>query len=132
MIEKLFNLFNGKGWLNRTGCIQKIEKGKLIRVMIINRRQAVSLYKKLRTVELKLERANLAEFMQLLQNPVRLIFLNFLSGLARGFGIAIGLTIIAGVFLLLLTRLASLNLPIIGKFIAELVRIVNQQLVIYS
>jgi len=101
-------------------------------VIIINRRQAIALYKKLRTVELKLERANLAEFMQLIQNPVRLIFLNFLSGLARGFGIAIGLTIIAGVFLLLLTRLASLNLPIIGQFIAELVRIVNQQLRLYS
>jgi hypothetical protein len=79
-----------------------------------------------------LERANLAEFMQLIQNPVRLIFLNFLSGLARGFGIAIGLTIIASLFLVFLTRLASLNLPIIGKVIAELVRIVNQQLRLYS
>jgi len=79
-----------------------------------------------------LERANLAEFMQLVQNPVRLIFLNFLSGLARGFGIAIGLTIIASLFLLFLTRVASLNLPIIGKFVAELVRIVNQQLQIYK
>lgn len=79
-----------------------------------------------------MERANLAEFMQLVQNPVRLIFLNFLSGLARGFGIAIGLTIIASLFLLFLTRLASLNLPIIGKFVAELVRIVSQQLQIYK
>ncbi|NLW49179.1 MAG: hypothetical protein GXY86_17830 [Firmicutes bacterium] len=79
-----------------------------------------------------MERANLAEFMQLVQNPVRLIFLNFLSGLARGFGIAIGLTIIASLFLLFLTRVASLNLPIIGKFVAELVRIVNQQLQIYK
>lgn len=83
-------------------------------------------------VEQKLEKANLAEFMQLIQNPVRLIFLNFLSGLARGFGIAIGLTIIASIFLVLLTRLASLNLPVIGKYIAELVRIVNQQLRLYS
>lgn len=99
---------------------------------MINRRQTKALYAKLKNVELKLERANLAEFMKLIQNPVRLIFLNFLSGLARGFGIAIGLTIIAGIFLLLLTRLASLNLPIIGKFIAELVRLVNQQLRLYS
>lgn len=79
-----------------------------------------------------MERANLAQFMELVQNPVRLIFLNFLSGLARGFGIAIGLTIIASLFLVLLTRLASLNLPVIGKYIADLVRIVNQQLRLYS
>jgi hypothetical protein len=83
-------------------------------------------------VEWKLERANLAEFMQLLQKPVRLIYLNFIGGLARGFGIAIGLTIIASLFLLLLTKLAGLNLPVIGKFIADLVRIVNHHLRIYS
>jgi hypothetical protein len=70
--------------------------------------------------------------MDLVRNPVRLIFLNFLSGLARGFGIAIGLTIIASLFLVLLTRLASLNLPVIGEYIADLVRIVNQQLRLYS
>ncbi len=74
----------------------------------------------------------MAQFMDLVQNPVRLIFLNFLGGLARGFGIAIGLTIIASLFLVLLTRLASLNLPVIGKYIADLVRIVNQQLKLYS
>lgn len=101
-------------------------------VKIIKRRQARSLFKKLLEVERKLERANLADFMQLIQNPVRLIFLNFLAGLARGFGIAVGLTIIASLFIVLLTRLASLNLPIIGKYIADLVKIVNEQLRVYS
>ncbi len=98
----------------------------------MKRQQLISLYKKLARLEVKLEQANLAEFMKIIENPLRLIFLNFLSGLARGFGIAIGLTMIAGVFLMLLSRLASLNLPIIGKFVADLVRIVNYQLKIYS
>ncbi len=93
---------------------------------------AKSLFKKLCEVEWKLERANLAEFMQLLQRPVRLIYLNFLGGLARGFGIAIGLTIVAGLFVILLTKLAELNLPVIGRFIADLVRIVNFQLRTYG
>jgi hypothetical protein len=101
-------------------------------ISIINRKQANSLFKKLNEVEKKLERANLVEFMQLLHNPVRLIFLNFLGGLARGFGIAIGLTIIASLFIIFLSRLATLNLPVIGKFIADLVKIVNQHLKIYS
>jgi hypothetical protein len=99
---------------------------------ILNNRQAKALFKKLTVVESKLERANLGEFMKLLENPLRLILLNFLSGLARGFGIAIGLTIIASIFLVLLGRLASLNLPVIGQYIADLVRIVNQQLRLYS
>lgn len=88
--------------------------------------------KKLCEVEWKLERANLAEFIQLLEKPGRLIFLNFLSGLSRGFGIAIGLTIVAGLFIILLTKLAELNLPIIGKAIADLVRIVNFHLRNYT
>lgn len=99
-------------------------------IKIFKRRQAKALFKKIIEVETKLERANLAQFMELLQNPVRLVFLNFLGGLARGFGIAIGLTIIASLFIVLLTRLV--NLPIIGKYIADLVRIVNEQLRIYS
>lgn len=98
----------------------------------MKRKHYKSIFRYLYNVEAKLERLNLVEFFNLLQNPVRLIFLNFLSGLARGFGIAIGLTVIAGLFLILLTRLASLNLPVIGSFIADLVRIVNSHLRMYS
>lgn len=95
---------------------------------MLNQRQVKGLFRKLQEVELKLERSNLYEFMKLVQNPVRLIFLNFLSGLARGFGIAVGLTIVASLFIMLLTRLARLNLPVIGEFVADLVRIVNDSL----
>lgn len=93
---------------------------------------AKSLFRKIYELEGKLERANLAEFIQLLEKPSRLIFLNFLGGLARGFGIAIGLTVIASLFLILLTKLAELNLPVIGRFIADLVRIVNANLRAYG
>lgn len=99
---------------------------------MLNRRMAKALFRKMYEVEGQLERANLAEFMQLLERPVRLLWLNFIAGLARGFGIAIGLTIIASLFIVLLSTLAKLNLPIIGKYIADLVRIVNQQLWLYS
>lgn len=75
-----------------------------------------------------LRRNQIAAIAELIQNPIRILFLNFLAGLARGFGIAIGLTLIAGAFLVLLTRLANLNLPLIGKYIADIVRIVNTQL----
>jgi hypothetical protein len=75
-----------------------------------------------------LRRNQITAIAELLQNPLRIVFLNFLAGLARGFGIAIGLTLIAGAFIVLLTRLAGLNLPLIGRFIADIVRIVNTQL----
>lgn len=77
---------------------------------------------------IQMERANFAEYVQLMQRPRRLIFLNFISGTARGVGIAIGFTVVAAVILYVLQKLTVLNLPIIGDFIADIVRIVNAQL----
>ncbi|MBL0388755.1 hypothetical protein JJB07_19320 [Tumebacillus sp. ITR2] len=75
-----------------------------------------------------MERSNFAEYVQLMQRPRRLIFLNLISGISRGVGIAIGFTVIAAVILYILQKVAVLNLPIIGDFIADLVRIVDAQL----
>lgn len=40
----------------------------------------------------KLERSRIAEYTELLNRPWRLIWLNILSGVAKGVGIAIGFT----------------------------------------
>lgn len=61
-------------------------------------------------------------------NPVRLLYLNFLAGLARGFGIALGLTLLTAFFLAVMTKIASLNLPLISRFIAEIISLVEEQL----
>jgi hypothetical protein len=67
-------------------------------------------------------------FVDLWLKPRRLLWLSFIAGLARGFGIAIGLTLVAAAFLSVLGHLAALNLPIIGRYIAEIVRLVNDHL----
>lgn len=72
----------------------------------------------------QLEKFNLAEYMNHLNNPRRYLMVNFLGGLFRGLGIALGMTILGALVLYLLQRLVVLNLPVIGDFIAELVRIV--------
>jgi hypothetical protein len=86
----------------------------------------------LQSLAAKFDRSYLAEYISLMQRPFRLMFVNFLAGLARGFGIAVGLTIVASLFIVFLSYLANLNLPIIGDYIAKLVQIVNQQLRFYS
>lgn len=75
-----------------------------------------------------MNKAGLAEWVELFRRPRRLLFLNFLSGIARGFGIAVGFTVIGALFLVLLGYLARLNIPIIGEFIADIVRIVRLEL----
>lgn len=76
----------------------------------------------------EMEKFNLAEYINMLNNPRRFLFINFLGGIARGFGIALGASLLGALVLYLLQRLVMLNLPGIGDFIAEIVRIVNQQL----
>ncbi|HEY8496016.1 MAG TPA: DUF5665 domain-containing protein [Limnochordales bacterium] len=75
-----------------------------------------------------LERNSVAELVELYRSPRRMIFLSFASGVARGFGIAVGFTIIGALFLWVLGRLAMLNLPVIGEFVAEITRIVQGEL----
>src|SRR5690606_41067965 len=58
-------------------------------------------------------RSNLRYWDEILASPLRLLYLNFLAGLARGFGIALGLTLLTALFLAIMARIASLNLPLI-------------------
>lgn len=72
-----------------------------------------------------LESLRIAEYVQLLERPARLIFLNFIAGISRGLGIAVGATIIFAVMLEFLRRVILLNIPGIGNFIAEIMKIVE-------
>jgi hypothetical protein len=75
-----------------------------------------------------MERFNLAEYMNMLNDPRRFLLINFLGGVARGFGIALGFTLLGALAIWFMQRLVILNLPIIGDFIAELVKIVQRRL----
>ncbi|WMT43457.1 DUF5665 domain-containing protein [Paenibacillus sp. D2_2] len=76
----------------------------------------------------QLERSRIAQYTELLNRPWRLIWLNILSGTARGVGIAVGFTFFAATIIYVLQVLGALNLPIIGDYIADIVRIVQRQL----
>lgn len=75
-----------------------------------------------------MERAKIAEYVDLLNRPFSLIWRNLVGGMARGVGIAIGFTFFAATILYVLQLIGKLNLPIIGDYIADIVRIVQRQL----
>jgi hypothetical protein len=83
---------------------------------------------KIDELSVKIEKLNLSEYLELFRNPKRLLYLNFLAGVARGFGMAVGFTLLGALALYILQRVVILNLPLIGDFIAELVRIVQDEL----
>ncbi|MWC27420.1 DUF5665 domain-containing protein [Paenibacillus sp. MMS18-CY102] len=84
--------------------------------------------KQLQKVAADMERTQMAEYVALLNRPIKLIWRNFVSGTARGVGIALGFTVFAATILYVLRLLGALNLPIIGDYVADLVRVVQAQL----
>lgn len=77
----------------------------------------------------QLERLNLAEYVALFDNPGRFMWINFLAGVARGLGTAVGFTLLGALVLYILQQAFIRNLPFIGDLIAQLVMIVNQHTV---
>lgn len=75
-----------------------------------------------------LDRLHLSEYVKLLDRPWQLVWLNLLAGVARGLGTAIGFTLLGALLIYILQRSFLQNLPIIGRIIAELVKIVDRQL----
>lgn len=86
------------------------------------------LLEKIEELSLKMERMHLAEYIDMLNNPKRYLWINFTAGMARGLGIAIGVTILGALVVYFLQRLVLLNLPLIGDFIADIVRLVQNQM----
>lgn len=81
---------------------------------------------KLLQLAILMERLNLMDYLNLLHRPARLIWINFLVGLARGFGIMMGASVLIFVFFYALKRLV--NIPVLGSFIAEIVKFVQLKL----
>lgn len=75
-----------------------------------------------------MEKLGITEYVDMLHNPKRLFITNFWAGLFRGFGMAVGFTILAGVVIYLLQEIITLNIPVIGDFIADIIKIVQLQL----
>jgi hypothetical protein len=77
---------------------------------------------------MQLERLRLPEYIRFLENRKRFYLMQLLAGVVRGFGSAIGFTLLGAVLIWLLQGLAQRNLPVIGDFLAEIVSLVQHRL----
>lgn len=91
-------------------------------------KQLTSLMKRLEKSVSEMEKGYVAEYVEFMKKPKRVMYFNLMAGISRGFGIAIGATAIAALFLYTMGKLAALNIPWIGKFIAEIAWIVQNNL----
>ena len=81
--------------------------------------------KKLLWILSYLQKLKLRDYLLLMERPTYLMWINFLGGVARGVGIAIGFTVLGAVAVIILQRMEVLNLPFIGHFISELLTYID-------
>lgn len=86
------------------------------------------LAEKVADLTMAMEKMDLAEYLALVNRPARLMYINFIAGIARGFGFAVGFALLGAILVYLLKQMVVLNLPVIGDFIADLVEIVQYQI----
>lgn len=79
-------------------------------------------------IALMLEKAKIGEYVNIMTKPKALLLNNFIGGVARGFGMAIGFTVLGAIVIYFMRQAVLLNLPFIGGFIAEIVKIVQDHL----
>ena len=87
-----------------------------------------NLDKRLEEISKKMEKTQIAEYVELLNNPKKFFLLNFISGIFRGLGTAIGFIVLGAIVIWILGKLAVLNIPVIGDYITEIVKIVRERL----
>lgn len=107
-------------------CISMKQLEKIINEMYLleDTKNDLGLIKRyLERMMLIIERSRIREYMMLTDSKRRLFIINFVAGLGKGFGQAIGFTVLAAIVIYIFA--SWVNLPIIGAYIAKIINIVE-------
>ena len=67
----------------------------------------------------RLERMRVGDYVTNLNKTSRLIWLNLVSGIARGVGLTIGATLVIAIIFKIISALVSLNVPYLSEIMKE-------------
>lgn len=88
--------------------------------MFIFLKKRKNLERKLDEILEVLNEKNINKFMAIIVSPRKLFWRNFIAGIAKGIGVAIGFSILGAILIYLLRYIVMLNLPVIGAFLKEI------------
>ncbi len=71
----------------------------------------------------RLDNSGLAEYVQLSRNTPKILWLNFLSGVARGLGFTIGTSLVLAVVYKIVSRLISMNIPYLTELLQNIIKV---------
>ena len=91
---------------------------------MFKKKREKELINKIDKINYILSKNEILDLMELLGNSKKFLFRNFLSGIIKGIGTGIGFTILTAI---ILQRIVTLNIPVIGKYISDIVEIVKSK-----
>lgn len=94
--------------------------------MFIKKKKIDILNKSITQLIKMLQDGNFIEWAYILGNKKEIIIRNIIAGIFRGIGIGIGVTVITAILIILLQKIVTLNIPVIGEYIADIVEIVER------
>lgn len=82
--------------------------------------------KKIDELNNNFEKSNLVELSYILGSKSEITKRNLLAGVSKGVGIGIGFTLITAIILVILQRIVTLNIPVIGEYIGDIIDIIER------
>lgn len=73
-----------------------------------------------------LERLRLPEYIRYLEDRKRFYRMQFIGGVFRGFGTAVGFTLLGAALVWFLQYLAQRNLPVIGQWLTQILDVLQR------
>ena len=93
--------------------------------MFIKKTRLERLIKSIDDLNYALIKNRFIDLSEILGNRRELIIRNLLSGVAKGIGIGSGFTILTAILVIILQKIVTLNIPVIGDYISDIVDIVE-------
>ena len=94
--------------------------------MFIKKKKANVLNNSIDRLSETLKKGNIENLTYILGNKKEIIIRNFIAGIFRGVGIGIGVTVITAILIMILNKIVALNIPLIGKYVTDIVEIVEK------
>lgn len=93
--------------------------------MFIKKEKVNGLEKQIDNLNKILSDMNIRDFAEIVGSRKQIFTRNLIAGVTKGIGMGIGITLMTALIIFLLQKAVTLNLPIIGDFIADIVKIVE-------
>lgn len=72
-----------------------------------------------------LEKLKIGEYIEMMNRPGRIIWMNLLAGISRGVGLTVGATLVIAVLFKLLSALIAMKIPYLTDLLQEVVQIIK-------